>query len=130
MTTDDKDKAARGFTGRLRKAYRALCRNTHSLSALVDQIPSDFMLSPVLCGGLKVIFLAMEHTGYHRQAVYDAIEEVPLALKDNAAYLSIFVDDEELHARMAAFYVALIRILQHILHWFLKNNFSAYYLVV
>lgn len=122
MTSDDK--GVKGFTGRLRKAYRVLCRNTNSLSAIVDQVPTDFMLSPVLRGGLRVIFLAMEHAGYHRQAVYDAMEEIPLTLKDNAAYLNIFIDDEELHSRMATFYVAIILTLRHILHWFLRNNFS------
>ena len=122
----DKDKEAKGFSRKIREAFRALCRNAGNAKCFIALIPSDFMCSSVLCAGLETLFSAMEHAGYHRCAVYKALERLPDILNDRAASLKILGEDDEMHRRMSNLYVATLKTLQTILRWFLKNSLSKY----
>jgi hypothetical protein len=120
-----KDKEVKGFAGRMKKAYRTLCDNAGIGAGVINLIPSDQMYTAALCGGLKVIFAALQNAGYQRQAVYQALEDLPMILNDRAASIEIFSEDEELHRRMAALYVATLTAYRHILKYFIGNQFKA-----
>ncbi|KAH6693814.1 hypothetical protein F5X68DRAFT_47191 [Plectosphaerella plurivora] len=117
--------AVQGFTGRLRRAYRALCSNSGTVSCYLDLVPSDMMISSTLRGALQLVFTAMESSANHRQAVFAALEEIPIILTDRAATLNIFASDEALHVRMAALYVEMLGVLRHIVKYFTKNSFTS-----
>jgi hypothetical protein len=80
----------------------------------------------VLCGSLKVVFAGLRMTGIYRQEVYRTLEDLPSRLKDLAADVKSHDRDEEVHRRAADLYVATFKLLNHILHWFLKNNWGQY----
>ncbi len=115
------DDEARGFAARMRRGYHKLCDHASDARGFLSLIPSDFMGSSVLCGGLTVIFRAMEQVGYQRIAVYHALEELPVILNDKIAGLKVYEDDEELHRRMATLYVAVLAVLRCILEWFARS---------
>jgi hypothetical protein len=56
--------------------------------------------------------------------VYRTLEDLPSRLKDLAADVKLHDRDEDIHRRAAALYVAAFNLLNHILHWFLKNNWG------
>ncbi|RSM16662.1 hypothetical protein CDV31_004434 [Fusarium ambrosium] len=117
-----KDKAITpGFTGKLKKAFRSLCSNAGAGTTLANLVPTDSYLS-VLCGGLRIIFKALEESSHYRQEVYNALEELPFILNDNAALLEIHMRDEELHRRVASLYTAMYRLMEVIVSWFLKPS--------
>ncbi|RSL50749.1 hypothetical protein CEP53_008684 [Fusarium sp. AF-6] len=117
-----KDKAITpGFTGKLKKAFRSLCSNAGAGTTLANLVPTDSYLS-VLCGGLKIIFKALEESNHYRQEVYNALEELPIILNDNAALLEIHMQDEELHRRVSSLYTAIYRLMEVIVSWFLKSS--------
>lgn len=118
----EKDKAAApGFTGKLKSRFRSLCSHAGAGTTLSQLVPSDSYFS-VLAGGLKVIFKALEQTGQYRQEVYEALEELPYILNDNAALLELHHRDEELHRRVAGLYVAIYNFMDVIISWFLKPS--------
>ncbi|KAF4460099.1 hypothetical protein FALBO_13127 [Fusarium albosuccineum] len=118
----DKDRTIPpGFTGKLNKAFRSLCRNAGAGTTLTNLVPTDSYCS-VLCGGLKVIFKALEQTGNYRQEIYNALEELPFILNDNAALLDLHHKDEELHKRVASLYATIYRLMEVIISWFLKRS--------
>ncbi|RSL48874.1 hypothetical protein CEP54_012701 [Fusarium duplospermum] len=110
-----------GFTGKLKKAFRSLCSNAGAGTTLANLVPTESYLS-VLCGGLKIIFKALEESSHYRQEVYNALEELPFILNDNAALLEIHTQDEELHRRVASLYTAIYRLMEVIISWFLKPS--------
>ncbi|RTE84229.1 hypothetical protein BHE90_001318 [Fusarium euwallaceae] len=117
-----KDKAITpGFTGKLKKAFRSLCNNAGAGTTLANLVPTDSYLS-VLCGGLRIIFKALEESSHYRQEVYNALEELPFILNDNATLLEIHMQDEELHRRVASLYTAIYRLMEVIVSWFLKPS--------
>ncbi|KAK9420411.1 putative Fungal STAND N-terminal Goodbye domain-containing protein [Seiridium unicorne] len=120
-----KDKEVRGVAGRLKKAYRTLCKNAEIGAGFIGLIPNDQMYTAALCCGLKVIFNALQNAGRHRQTVFSALEELPLILDDRAASIDIYSDDEELHRRMAALYVATLKAYRTILQYFIGNKVKA-----
>ncbi|KAK0713528.1 hypothetical protein B0T26DRAFT_753624 [Lasiosphaeria miniovina] len=71
-------------------------------------IPNDLMFSSALCGGLNIIFSALEQTGFHREAVYKALERLPQILGDHDGYIEIAADDAELHRRTAKLYAEVL----------------------
>ena len=117
-----KDKDFSGSSGKLKRAFRSLCRTAGAGETLTALIPNDSYTS-VLCGGLKIIFSGLRETGIYRGEVYKALEDLPYILKDHAAHVKIYHQDKELHCRLASLYVAVFKLLNHILHWFLKNSF-------
>ncbi|KAF5011929.1 hypothetical protein FDECE_1994 [Fusarium decemcellulare] len=118
----DKDRTiSPGFTGKLKKAFRSLCSNAGAGTTLTNLVPTDSYCS-VLCGGLKVIFKALEQTGNYRQEIYKALEELPFILNDNAALLELHHKDEELHRRVASLYTSVYRLMEVIVNWFLKRS--------
>ncbi|PVI07508.1 hypothetical protein DM02DRAFT_512819 [Periconia macrospinosa] len=118
-----KDKDVSGSLGRLKRAYRSLCRNAGAGKTATSLIPNDsFGFGSVLCGGLMAVFTALETTGQYRGEVYNTLEELPQQLKDIAADVSMYDQDEEIHRRAAALYVAAFKLLNHMLLWFMKSS--------
>ncbi|KAI1213012.1 uncharacterized protein F4807DRAFT_457098 [Annulohypoxylon truncatum] len=120
-TLSTKDHDTGGFSGKIKWAFRALCQKAEIGSTFVSMVPSEVPCSSVLCGGLKAVFTALERSHNYREDVYKAIEEIPYIINDHAVYIDIHAEDEELHRRSAALYVALFHLMQHILLWFVKN---------
>lgn len=119
-----KDRDMSGSLGRVKRAFRSLCRNAGAGQTAATLIPNDsFGFTSVLCGSLKVVFTGLRTTGTYRQEVYRTLEDLPTRLKDLAADVKSHDGDEEIHRRAADLYVATFKLLNHILHWFLKNNF-------
>ncbi|KAL3481694.1 hypothetical protein BJX99DRAFT_253221 [Aspergillus californicus] len=124
-TLAERDQDVQGFTGKIRKAFRSLCRNAADAKAFIAFIPSTFDLSTPLCAGLQTVFTAMEKAGYHRGVVYRSLERLPVILNDRAVSLESLPEDEEIHRRMANLYVATLTTLQIILKWFYKNSLKS-----
>ncbi|KAK3317645.1 hypothetical protein B0T19DRAFT_295381 [Cercophora scortea] len=119
------DKDVTGFTGKLKKGFNTLCQNAGAGKLFTALIPNDLMFSSALCGGLNVIFTALEQTGFHREAVYKALERLPAILSNHDGYTLIAADDAELHRRTAKLYAEVCLTLNHILNWFMMNSFVA-----
>ncbi|EGU89203.1 hypothetical protein FOXB_00297 [Fusarium oxysporum f. sp. conglutinans Fo5176] len=118
------DKALRpGFTGKMKQAFRKLCDNAGSGGTIANLVPTDSYCS-ILCGGLKIIFKALEATGHYREEICNALEEIPFILNDNTALVKLNNMDEEMHRRVAAIYAAIYALLEVIVGWFLKPSFS------
>lgn len=117
-----RDKDTSGFVGKLKSAFRALCQRANIGLNFTNLVPSDLMCSSVLCGGLKMVFTALQQSSSYREDIYKAIEELPFIVNDHAAYIRIEKQDEELHRRNAALHVALFRLMECILSWFVKNS--------
>lgn len=125
LATKDKDMS--GSLGKLKRAFRSLCRNAGAGQTAATLIPNDsFGFTSVLCGSLKAVFTGLRTTGMYRQEVYRTLEDLPSRLKDLAAEVKLHDRDEEVHRRAAALYVASFNLLNHILHWFVKNTWSEY----
>lgn len=120
----DTDRAVEGYRGKIKRAFRGMCKSAPALQALTDLVPSEFGFGSVLCGSLRLIFTGLETSHKYREEVYSALESVPYVIKANAERLSIYPDDEELHRHLAVLYASLFRLLNHILLWFLENNFG------
>ncbi|OTA66653.1 hypothetical protein K449DRAFT_420314 [Hypoxylon sp. EC38] len=115
------DRSTRGFTGKIKSAFRALCQKAEIGLTFASMVPTEMPCGSVLCGGLKAVFTALERSHNYREDVYKAIEDIPYIINDHAVYIDIHVEDEELHRRNAALYVALFLLMQHILLWFVEN---------
>jgi len=122
MAEKDRE-ASPGFTGKLKSGFRRLCDHAGAGVALSNILPTDSYGS-VLCGGLKLVFTAMEKHGLYRHEIYRALEEIPFALSDNAALVNLNGQDEELHRRAASLYRALFGLMDVILTWFLRSPFG------
>lgn len=109
-----------GFTGKLKGAFRKFCQNAGAGTTLVNLVPSDNYLS-VLCGGLKIIFTALQQTDNYRKDIYSALEDLPFILNDHVAMIELNRADEELHRRAAALYTSLFALMEIIFAWFLKS---------
>lgn len=118
------DKAVDGFRGKIKQAFRGMCKSATALDAFTFLVPSEFGFGSVLCGSLRLILTALETSHKYREEVYGALEWVPHVIKVNAERLSIYPDDEELHRHLAVLYASLFKLLNHILLWFLENNFG------
>ncbi|OBS25873.1 hypothetical protein FPOA_06407 [Fusarium poae] len=110
-----------GFTGKLKRAFQKLCRNAGAGTNLTNLVPTDSYCS-VLCGGLKIIFKALEETDRYREEIYNTLEELPFILNDNASFMSLNFADEDLHRRAAAIYAAIFGLMEVIIDWFLKRS--------
>jgi hypothetical protein len=122
-----KDQDYSGAVGKLRRVFRGLCQHANAGQTFVSLVPSDaFGFSSIVCGTLKAIFTGLYQTAVYRDEVYKALEELPYTLMDHSAPIdmSLHGGDEELHSRTAALYVAVFRLLEHLLGWFLKNSFG------
>ena len=117
-----KDKDFSGTSGKLKRAFRSLCRTAGTGENLVALIPNDSFTS-VLCGGLKIIFSGLRQTGIYREEVYKALEDLPYILIHHAAHVKIYEQDRELHGHLACLYAVVFGLLNHILVWFSKNSF-------
>lgn len=118
------DKAVEGFRGKIKQAFRGMCKSATALDAFTVLVPSEFGFGSVLCGSLRLILKALETSHKFREEVYSALEWVPYVIKVNAERLSIYPDDEELHRHLAVLYASLFKLLNHILLWFLENSFG------
>jgi hypothetical protein len=118
-----RDKDVSGFTGHLKKGFHGLCRNAGAGKLFTALIPNDGFGS-TLCGGLNLVFAALEQTGFHRDHVYDALEQLPRILDNFEGYIEMVPDDAELHRRTARLYGEVCLTLEHILKWFTANAFG------
>jgi hypothetical protein len=110
-----------GFTGKLKQAFQKLCRNAGTGTTLINLVPTDSYCS-ILCGGLKIIFQALQETDRYREEIYNTLEELPFVLNDNASFLSLNFADEDLHRRAASIYAAIYGLMEVIIDWFLKRS--------
>ncbi|KAI1076434.1 hypothetical protein F5B20DRAFT_572868 [Whalleya microplaca] len=122
VTTRDKEFI--GLAGKMKKAFRSFCRNAGTGKIFTSLIPDD-MCGSVLCGGLNVIFTALEETSFHREAVFKALERLPRILENNIQYTELANQDEEIHRRTAKLYTEAVLTLDHILRWFKMNLIAA-----
>jgi hypothetical protein len=121
VSTRDSDLS--GIRGKMRKAFRGLCKNAGAGKIFTQLIPDDIGGS-VLCGGLNVIFTALEQTGFHREAVYRALERLPRILNNHVEYAELASEDAEVHRRTAKLYTEVLLTLEHILRWFMMDAFG------
>lgn len=118
----EKDKTVSpGFTGKLKAAFRKLCEHAGAGTTLTNLVPTDSYCS-ILCGGMKVIFKALEETGRYRQEIYNAVENIPYILSDHTALLVLNSQDAELHNRTARLYRSIFQLMEIIVSWFLKSS--------
>ena len=115
------EEVAPGISGRLKKAFRSLCDNAGAGKTVANFVPSDAYLS-VLCGGLKVIFTALEQTGQYREDVCATLEELPVILTDSGALLEQRHRDEQLHKRIVTLYTNIFKLMEIVIDWFLKTR--------
>jgi hypothetical protein len=119
------NKKMTGLTGKMKQAFRSLCRHAGAGQTAVSLVPGDvFGFSSVFCAGFKAIFSAMHQTALYRDEMFRALEELPSLLEDSSelcCYM-IFHNNEELHRRRADLYAAVFQALSHILLWFVKNT--------
>jgi hypothetical protein len=109
---------------RLRSGFQTLCRHARTAQTFISFIPSDFMCSSVLCGGLKTIFSALEKTGNHRDEIQKALAELPEILDETALRMRVHQHSEELHKRSEKLFSAVLRVMSHILHWLCEKSMS------
>jgi len=131
IMAQDRRKAT-GSIGRLREAFRALCRHAGIGQTVLSLIPGDaFGFSTSLCAGFKVIFTAMQQTALYRDELLRALAEIPYLIKDSSELCSslIFQDDSDLHQRRADLLTAVFQALRHILFWFVKNSFGKLHVI-
>jgi hypothetical protein len=112
-----------GIKGKMKKAFRSLCKNAGAGKIFTSLIPDD-MGGSVLCGGLNVVFTALQQTGFHREAVYKALERLPRILNDHVEYVELASEDAEIHRRTAKLYTEVLLTLDHILRWFMMDAFG------
>jgi hypothetical protein len=117
-----------GIKGKMKKAFRSLCKNAGTGKIFTSLIPDDLGGS-VLCGGLNVIFTALQQTEVHREAVYKALERLPSILNNHVEYAELANEDAEVHRRTAKLYTEVLITLDHILRWFMTNAFGELHLL-
>ena len=110
-----------GFTGKLKAAFRNLCNRSGAGTTLVNLVPTDSYCS-VLCGGLKIIFKALEKTGQYRREIYTALENIPFVLNDHAAVIRLNMGDCDLHKRAAGLYASIFNLMDVIVTWFMRSS--------
>lgn len=109
------------ITGKLKGAFRKLCGHSGAGLTLTQLVPTDSYGS-VLCGGLKVIFNAMQSSDFYRKEVYRALEDLPGVLNDHAAMIDLNQKDRTMHERAASLYAAVFRLMEVIFAWFLQRS--------
>lgn len=117
----DQEDDVRGFVGRLRKTMRSFCNHAKDAKTFLAFIPSESGYTSVLCGGLKVIFEAAEQVGYHRQTVYEHLEQLPIIFSKKSRMLEAYADVERLHKLMSILSATIFEHLAYIMEWFMKN---------
>jgi hypothetical protein len=125
LAAKDKERTP-GFTGKLKQGFRSLCRNAQAGKTLLSLVPDGDYTSP-LCGGLRIIFTALESSDSYRQEIYNALEDLPNQLNDHSALLHLNKDDEELHRRSAILYAAVFKLLETICSWLLKSKLGTFW---
>ncbi|KAK4213818.1 hypothetical protein QBC37DRAFT_343367 [Rhypophila decipiens] len=112
--------------GKVRLAFRSLCRHAGVGQTLLSLVPNDvFGFSSVLFTGFNMVFKAMHETSLYRDAMLKALEELPRVLEDSSdlCKIPVFIQDENLHRRCSAVFAAVFDTLRQILLWFIKNSF-------
>jgi hypothetical protein len=123
----ERDKNVSGVTGKLRNAFRSLCRHADAGERVISLIPRDALgVSSSVCSAFTLIFTAMNKAALYRGEIMRALEELPSVLADSSDLCEalVFGDDKELHSRRAALIAAILRALAHIMTWFVKNPFG------
>ncbi len=118
-----------GLTGKMKQAFRSLCRHAGAGQTVISLIPGDaFGFSSALCGGFKVVFSALHQTALYREDVFRALEELPSLLQDSSELCGaiVFRENPELHRRRSELYSAVFQALKQILLWFVKNSFGRF----
>ncbi|KAI1736126.1 hypothetical protein F4680DRAFT_469409 [Xylaria scruposa] len=103
--------------GRMKRGFQSLCRHAKTAQTFISFIPSEFMCSSVLTGGLKAIFTALEKTGNHRQEIQKALVDIPEILDETTFRMRFHQYSEELHRKSAKLFAAVLRVMSHILRW-------------
>lgn len=119
-----KDKDLSSAAGKLRGAFRTLCRCAGVGHTFASILPNDSLgLASAVCGGFKVIFLGLQKMGIYREEIYRTLEDLPYVLSDHTVSGDVptYSEDEELHGRAALLYASVFKLLEHILQWFVKN---------
>jgi hypothetical protein len=122
-SVSSRDNDLSGIKGKMKKAFRSLCKNAGSGKIFTSLIPDD-MGGSIVSGGLNVIFTALEQKEFHRDAVYKALERLPRILNNHVEYTELASEDEEMHRRTAKLYTEVLLTLEHILRWFMMDTFG------
>jgi hypothetical protein len=107
--------------GRVRGYLRILQRNTARLDGWIDLVPSQSTYTSVICGGFKMVLRAACRMHEVREMVVSALASVPVEVE--RAQLMIEYHEglkasKRLCARVAAMYVCVFRVVEHIVTWF------------
>lgn len=114
------------FAGKMSKVFGVLCEHAAVGKIFTSVIPSDLSLAPAICGGLNVIFSAMEQKAIHERSVRDAVEELPLILRTHEPFSEAAAYDVRIHEETDSLYVAVCRVLQHVVEWLIENSLSMF----
>lgn len=112
------------FAGKIRKAMGILCESASVGKVFTSVIPNDLNLASAVCGGLNVVFSAMEQKAVHERSIRDAMEELPLILRTHEPFAEAATRDLRIHQETDALYVAVCQVLQHIIEWLIENSIS------
>ncbi|KAI8632381.1 hypothetical protein F5Y19DRAFT_462828 [Xylariaceae sp. FL1651] len=119
-----RDKQLLGVTGKMKQAFRKLCKNAGAGKIFTSLIPND-MCGSVLSSGLNVVFTALEETGFYRESVAKALERLPRILENHVEYTELASEDAEIHRRTAKLYTEVCLTLDHVLRWYRTHAFVA-----
>lgn len=120
----DKRRDTDSFVGKVRKVFSVLCESAALGKVFTSVIPSELGLASSICGGLNVIFSAMEQKAIHERSVRDAIEELPLILRTHEPFAEAAAYDIRIHQETDGLYVAVCHVLQHVVKWLIENSLS------
>lgn len=82
------------------------------------------MIASAVCGGLNVIFTALEAHAVYEESVFKALAGLPEILNTHERYSDIAVNDLEIHRRTAGLYARVCEALEYILRWMMDNVLS------
>ncbi|KAI1329295.1 hypothetical protein F5Y16DRAFT_105851 [Xylariaceae sp. FL0255] len=124
ISSKDKHQLPNSPIGKVKRAFRKLCKNAGAGKVVSSLIPDD-MFGSVLSSSLDIIFKALEETEVLREAVLKALERIPRILEDHEEYTQWADDDKEVHRRTAKLYTNICRVLNHILKWYTTHALAA-----
>lgn len=111
--------------GRVRGYLRILQRNTARLDGWIDLAPSQSTYASVICGGFKMVLRAACRMNEVREIVVGALASVP----EEVERAQLMVEYHEglraskrLCARVAAMYVCVFGVLEHVVAWFATRS--------
>ncbi|CAH0045916.1 unnamed protein product [Clonostachys solani] len=111
---------------RLRKAYDNPTDDSFDfISFLSKYTPSRFLLTSVLCAGLKTLLAAMRVNMYQACPLRKILEELPGILNRPTSFIEVLGADEEFHRKISAVYSCVLKLLRVSLKLFVGSTDSS-----